>query len=70
MDNTSANSTYTIRPALNGREQAVSESAVVWAQQYLSIPIQAPAGGTMPDGVDTPTTPMTAAPATWMATAV
>ncbi|WP_217607322.1 hypothetical protein [Chitinophaga sp. GbtcB8] len=51
VDNTPANSTYTIRPVLNGSEQAASESATVWAQQYLTIPIQAPAGGTTPDGV-------------------
>ena len=50
-DNTATNGTYTVRPVLNGVEQAASEAAPVWAQQYLSIPIQTPAGGTTPDGV-------------------
>ncbi|WP_188315830.1 T9SS type A sorting domain-containing protein [Chitinophaga agrisoli] len=51
VDNTTANASYTVRPVLNGQEQAASESATVWAQQYLTIPIQPPAGGTTPDGV-------------------
>lgn len=51
VDNTSTTSTYTVRPVINGTEQAASESAAVWAQQYLSIPLQIPAGGTTPDGV-------------------
>lgn len=51
VDNTGTNSSYTVRPVINGTEQAASESASVWAQQYLSIPLQAPAGGTTPDGV-------------------
>lgn len=51
VDNTSANGTYTVRPVINGTEQAASAAAAVWAQQYLNIPIQAPAGGTTPDGV-------------------
>jgi rhamnogalacturonan endolyase len=51
VDNTGANSTYTIRPVIHGRELKASEPASVWAQQYLSIPLQAPAGGTTPDGV-------------------
>jgi rhamnogalacturonan endolyase len=51
VDNTSSNSTYTVRPVINGTEQAASASASVWGQQYLSIPLQAPPGGTTPDGV-------------------
>jgi len=51
VDNTGTNSSYTVRPVINGTEQVASESASVWAQQYLSIPLQAPAGGTTPDGV-------------------
>ncbi|MCC2547461.1 T9SS type A sorting domain-containing protein [Hymenobacter sp. BT175] len=50
-DNTAVNEAYTVRPVLNGVEQAASEAAAVWAQPSLSIPIQAPAGGTTPDGV-------------------
>ncbi len=51
VDNTTATASYTVRPVLNGQEQAASEAATVWAQQYLTIPIQPPAGGTTPDGV-------------------
>lgn len=51
VDNTSVNGQYTVRAVLNGVEQAPSAPVAVWAQQYLSIPIQAPAGGTTPDGV-------------------
>lgn len=46
-----ANSTYSVRAVVNGTEQPQSETASVWGQQYLSIPIQAPAGGTTPDNV-------------------
>ncbi|CAF2135044.1 unnamed protein product [Rotaria magnacalcarata] len=51
VDNTSTNDVYTIRSVLNGVEQTYSESAVVWPQQYLTIPLQIPVGGTTPDGV-------------------
>jgi rhamnogalacturonan endolyase len=51
VDNTATTGIYTVRPVLNGTEQAASEAATVWAQQYLSIPIQAPAGGTSPGNV-------------------
>jgi len=37
-----ANSTYTVRVIVNGTEQTPSESAGVWGQQYLNVPIQAP----------------------------
>ncbi|MFD2569025.1 T9SS type A sorting domain-containing protein [Spirosoma soli] len=50
VDNTSTNATYTVRPVINGVEQPASESASVWAQNYLSIPIQVPPGGTTPTG--------------------
>lgn len=49
-DNVATNESYTVRPVLNGVEQGPSEAATVWAQQYLSIPIQQPAGGTTPSG--------------------
>ena len=49
-DNVATNETYTVRPVLNGVEQAASAPVGVWGQQYLSIPIQAPAGGTTPSG--------------------
>jgi rhamnogalacturonan endolyase len=43
-----ASSTYTIRPVIGGVEGAASETATVWAQQYLRIPLQIPPGGNMP----------------------
>ncbi|NID10027.1 rhamnogalacturonan lyase [Fibrivirga algicola] len=45
IDRTSASGTYTVRAVVNGKEQAASEVATVWAKNYLSIPIQAPASG-------------------------
>ncbi|CAF4357908.1 unnamed protein product, partial [Rotaria sp. Silwood2] len=51
VDNTTINEIYTVKVVLNGIEQTYSESANAWAQQYLTIPLQIPAGGTTPDGV-------------------
>lgn len=48
----STNSTYYVRPVLSGVEQAQSESARVLGQSYMSVPLQVPAGGTTPDGVN------------------
>jgi len=45
------NSTYYVRPVLNGKEGAKSEKASVWATNYLSVPIDKPEGGKTPDGV-------------------
>ncbi|WP_305068366.1 carbohydrate-binding protein [Longitalea luteola] len=50
VDNISTNSAYTVRPVINGVEQAASEAASVWSQNYLNIPLQIPAGGTTPSG--------------------
>ena len=50
IDNSTATSTYTVRPVINGVEQAASESANIWSQNYLQIPLQVPAGGTTPAG--------------------
>jgi len=50
-DATTATATYTVRPVLNGVEQAASAGASAWANKFLRIPIQRPAGGTTPDGV-------------------
>ncbi|MBC8083434.1 MAG: rhamnogalacturonan lyase, partial [Hymenobacter sp.] len=49
-DNTAANEPYTVRAVLNGVEQPASEAATVWAQPWLRIPLQRPAGGTTPSG--------------------
>ncbi len=45
------NSTYAVRAIINGTEQPLSETASVWGQQYLTVPLQIPTGGTTPDGV-------------------
>ena len=54
-DLTQTNS-YFVRPVINGVEQAASASYILPAntpiQQYLSVPLQIPAGGTTPDGVN------------------
>ena len=43
-----ASSTYTVRAVIGGTVGADSETATVWAQQYLRIPLMVPAGGTTP----------------------
>lgn len=45
-----ATSQYYVKAVVNGTEQAQSETVSVWGQQYLSIPMQIPAGGTTPSG--------------------
>ncbi|MCE5300705.1 MAG: hypothetical protein LLG37_07525, partial [Spirochaetia bacterium] len=49
-DNVSTNSSYYIRPVINGVEQAQSETVNVWNQQYKTISLSPPASQTMPDG--------------------
>jgi hypothetical protein len=51
VDNITTNSTYSVRPVINGVEQPASEPASVWSQNYTNIPLQIPGGGTTPDGV-------------------
>jgi hypothetical protein len=52
LDNgASATASYTIRAVMNGMELPASAAVTPWAQQYLKVPISAPAGGTTPDGV-------------------
>ncbi|WP_299252190.1 T9SS type A sorting domain-containing protein [uncultured Cytophaga sp.] len=46
-----SSSSYTVRAIVNGVEQGESEAAKPWAQQYLKIPLNIPAGGKTPDGV-------------------
>jgi len=51
-DNTGTTAdTYEIKPVIGGVEQAASGSVQPWAQNYLSIPLVAPAGGITPDAV-------------------
>ncbi|MET9505827.1 rhamnogalacturonan lyase [Streptomyces sp. NPDC006622] len=46
-----ASAEYTVRPVVNGTEQASSERALQFRSGYLDVPISPPAGGTTPDGV-------------------
>ncbi|WTD59148.1 cellulose binding domain-containing protein [Streptosporangium sp. NBC_01639] len=47
-----ADASYTVRPVVNGAEQAASETSLRFTGgSYLDVPIQPPAGGTTPDGV-------------------
>jgi len=46
-------STYSVRPVINGVEQAVGSSATVWASQSLTVNLQRPAGGTNASGAYT-----------------
>ncbi|MBN1311572.1 MAG: cellulose binding domain-containing protein [Anaerolineae bacterium] len=47
----SSSSSYTVRPVINGQEQAASEASINMSGNYLSVPLQIPSGGTTPDGV-------------------
>lgn len=47
----SLSATYTVRPVINGTEQAVAGTAKPFTGPALSIPLQVPTGGTTPDGV-------------------
>ena len=49
-DSTTATGIYTVRPIIGGVEQADSDSATLWAQNYLTIPLSPPPTETMPDG--------------------
>ncbi|MGC5775353.1 rhamnogalacturonan lyase [Paenibacillus pabuli] len=46
-----SSSKYTVRAVVSGTEQAASAAASVWGNNYLSVPLSMPAGGTTPDGV-------------------
>ncbi|HEY0602013.1 MAG TPA: rhamnogalacturonan lyase [Herpetosiphonaceae bacterium] len=46
-----SSSVYSVRAILNGSEQPASADAQVWANPYLDVPLQRPAGGTTPDGI-------------------
>lgn len=53
--NLGASNTYSVRPVINGVEQAASAGYTLGAnaptQQFLRVPLQRPAGGTTPDGI-------------------
>lgn len=46
-----ASATYYVKAVVNGAEQTASPTVTVWANNYLDVPLQKPAGGTTPDGV-------------------
>lgn len=46
-----ADSRYSVRAVVNGQEQPASAAVSPWAQPYLRVPVQKPAGGVTPDGV-------------------
>ena len=48
-----ASSKYTVRVVLGGTEGADSETASVWAQNYLRVPLKVPAGGMTPSSCET-----------------
>lgn len=52
IDKTGENKPYTIKAVLDGEEQGASAPANAWTEQYKSLPIEKPAGGTTPDGVN------------------
>ncbi|WP_437917369.1 rhamnogalacturonan lyase [Sorangium sp. So ce302] len=47
-----SSSTYTVRAVVGGVAQAASPAAATWGQNYLRIPLTAPAGGTTPSKCD------------------
>jgi len=42
---------YAVSAVINGVEGALSKTAVVWSTNYLTVPLQVPAGVTTPDGI-------------------
>lgn len=50
IDTTLLNETYSVKPIINGIEQAGSEAVPVWLQSYHTIPLQIPAAGVTPMG--------------------
>ncbi|WP_434036521.1 autotransporter-associated beta strand repeat-containing protein [Formosa sp. 4Alg 33] len=51
LDNISEDASYSVKTVINGEEKQESETAQVWQQNYLEIPLQTPIGGTTPDNV-------------------
>ncbi|QJE01978.1 rhamnogalacturonan lyase [Massilia forsythiae] len=48
--NAGADATYSVRPVLDGVEQAAAASAATWRQPWLTVPLQKPPEGVTPDG--------------------
>ncbi|RKD16079.1 hypothetical protein BCY91_04090 [Pelobium manganitolerans] len=49
-DYANTNSTYTIRPVVNGQEQEESKAVSVWSAKYLKIPLSLPADSVTKSG--------------------
>lgn len=47
----SASAKYSVAAVVNGVEQAQGSATATWPQQYLTVKLLRPAGGTTPDGV-------------------
>lgn len=45
-----ANASYTVRAVVSGVEQQASTASTPWANLYMRLPLQIPAGGTTPSG--------------------
>ena len=52
IDKTRDNGKYAVHAVVNGEVQKAPAAVEVWANPYLTIPLQVPAGGTTPDGVN------------------
>ncbi|MFD2164122.1 T9SS type A sorting domain-containing protein [Paradesertivirga mongoliensis] len=50
VDTTTVNGNYTVKAVINGAEGSASAPASVWSNNQLSIPLQIPPAGTLPDG--------------------
>lgn len=50
VDNVSTNGVYTIKTVIEGTEGIATTGVSVWANNQLSIPLQIPPGGTIPNG--------------------
>ncbi len=50
-DTVGGSSLYSVRPVVNGVEQAGFSAGATWTNPYRTVPVQRPAGGTTPDGV-------------------
>ncbi|WP_157489672.1 rhamnogalacturonan lyase family protein [Flavobacterium sp. CF136] len=49
--NITTDGSYSVRAIINGVEETTTETAVVWANQYLDIAMQIPPDGTTPNGL-------------------
>ncbi|WP_281298632.1 T9SS type A sorting domain-containing protein [Flavobacterium limnophilum] len=50
VDNVSTNGSYTIKTVIEGAEGVATTAVSVWSNNQLSIPLQIPPGGTIPNG--------------------